>query len=206
MTSAIVPPRTPARRALHAAATGLLLSAPLLAAAPAGAAPVLQFAPFSGQGNVSVFDAAAGTGGWVGSLDGLSDPASSLPVAAVSTVLFTLDGLTGLLSGQFSFTTTDLGSTLEGLVSGTVSDPAILSQGGQFSLDYSITGGSGLFTDVRGYGLAFLDFDPAATGSDNYLESGLLVYSVPEPGSLLLSALALCALLGLRRRPHAARA
>ncbi len=201
MTCSNAPLRTPTVRAATALATGLLLSTSLLAIAPAQAAPVLQFAPFSGQGNVSVFDAAAGSGGWVGSLDGLLDPASSLPVAAVSTVLFTLDNLTGQLSGQFSFTTTDLGSTLEGLVSGTVSDAAILSSGGQFSLDYSITGGSGLFADVRGYGLAFVDFDPAATGSDNYRESGLLVYSVPEPGSLLLSALALCALLGLRRRP-----
>lgn len=172
------------------------------AATPAAASP-LQFDPFSGQGNVSVFDAAAGTGGWVGSLDGLTDPATGLATPALSFVLFTLDSLTHTLSGQFEFTTTDLGSTLTGLVQGTVSNDDILSQGGQFSLDYSITGGSGLFAGARGYGLSFLDFDAAAAaGSDNYRESGVMVYDVPEPSSLLLSALAIMALLGLRAAPR----
>lgn len=193
------PDQIPARLSRPLAA-GLLGSFTLLAAVPALASP-LQFDPFSGQGNVSVFDAAAGTGGWVGSLDGLTDPATGLPTPAVTTVLFTLDNLTHLLSGQFEFTTTDLGSTLMGLVQGTVSDAAILTQGGQFSLDYSITGGSGLFAGARGYGLAFLDFDPgAASGSDNYREAGVMVYDVPEPSGLLLSALAIVALLGLRGR------
>ncbi|MDT7838111.1 PEP-CTERM sorting domain-containing protein [Aquabacterium sp. OR-4] len=189
-----------ARTARTAGLAAATLATALLATAQAQAAPLLQFAPIGGSGNVSVFDAQAGTGGWVGGLDGLLDPALGLPAPAVSTVLFTLDHLTQMLSGQFEFSTTDLASTLVGLVSGTVSDAAILTQGGQFSLDYTITGGSGLLADVRGYGLAFVDFDPAAGGSDNYRESGLLVYSVPEPASLLLTGLALCAMLGLRSR------
>lgn len=180
-------------------AGSLLLGLAGLAAAPADASP-LQFDPFSGQGNVSVFDAAAGTGGWVGSLDGLTDPASGAAAPAVTTVLFTLDPLTHLLSGSFSFTTTDLASTMMGLLQGTVSDAAILTHGGQFSLDYTITGGSGLFDGARGYGLSFLDFDAfAAAGSDNYRESGVAVYDVPEPSSLLLTALAIGLLCAARR-------
>lgn len=177
-------------------AVGLLAGLGCLMAAPASASPLL-FNPFSGQGNVSVFDAGAGTGGWVGSLDGLTDPTGGQVAPAVTTVLFTLDPLTHALAGSFSFTTTDLASTLSGLLHGTASRDDILSQGGQFSLDYTITSGSGLFEGARGYGLAFLEFDAfAAAGSDNYHESGLAVYAVPEPSSLLLAWLALGLLAG----------
>lgn len=186
-------PLNPLKTFIQSAALAAALCVPV---AQAMASP-LQFDPFSGQGNVSVFDAAAGTGGWVGSLDGLTDPATGLATPAVTTVLFTLDGLTHRLSGQFEFTTTDLGSTLSGLVQGTVSVDDILTRGGQFSLDYSISGGTGLFAGASGYGLSFLDFDPlAAPGSDNHVESGVMVYAVPEPASPLLWALALCALAG----------
>jgi hypothetical protein len=126
------------------------------------------------------------------------DPTVPNPLSLVSVVLFTVDALNQTFTGSFDFSTTDLTSTLFGTVSGTVSSADILSLGGQFSVDYQILGGTGLFDGAQGFGLAFLDFNPVATAMDNYTDSGLLLFSVPEPATLGLVALALAGLLAHR--------
>lgn len=184
----------------------LAVAALLLAAAlPATADPVSYFVPYSGQGNVAVFDATAGTGGWVGSINPFPDPGVSAPLSLVSVVLFTVDAATQTFTGSFEFSTTDLLSMLFGDISGTVSAADILDAGGQFSIDYQILGGSGLFAGASGFGLAFLDFNPLAAGFDNYAETGLLSFTVPEPASLTLAILALLAALTLSRGPRKVR-
>ena len=183
-----------ARRTLRSPLLSSLLCATLLmplAISSAMAAPVNYFVPYLGQGNVSVFDASAGTGGWVGSIDEVPDPANpSPPLSLVSVVLFTLDCAAQTLMGTFEFTTTDLLSTLYGELTGTFLDSNILTQGGQFSLDYRIDGGTGQFARASGFGLAFVDFNPAGT-FNNYSESGLLVFTVPTPatGALVMAGL-----------------
>lgn len=204
MTAASVQPLpkpTPQRvaRALRAAALGLL--AALWLAPAAQAAPVL-FAPFSGSGNAVVFDTTTGEGGWVGSVLQDPDPAVADPLDLVSVVLFRFDPLTQALSGTFEFTrSADLGSALSGLVTGSTSDGNVFATGGQLALDYTITGGSGDFAGYSGFGLSFLQIDPAGL-PDNYSEAGLLVLSVPEPGTLPLLAGALGLLVMLRRWPR----
>jgi hypothetical protein len=185
-----------ARRAL----AGLALVLPLAAAAD----PVSFFVPFNGSGNVAVFDAAAGSGGWVGSLDQTPPPDVPNPLSLVSVVLFQLDAATQTLTGSFEFTSaSDLASTLYGTLSGSFFDADILTSGGQFSIDYAITGGSGAFFGASGFGLSFLNFDPTAS-FDNYAESGLLNFSVPAvvptPGTLALLAAGLLGLAVSRRQ------
>ncbi len=175
-----------------------------LALAPTAHAGPLVFAPFTGSGNAVVFDPSTGDGGWVGSIEQFPEPGLADPLQLVSVVLFRIDPLTQLLSGQFTFTrSADLGATLFGQVSGSTADADVFGQGGQIALDYSIQGGSGDFSGASGYGLSFLQVNPAGV-PDNYSESGLLVFSttqgVPEPGSLPLLAVALLALGLLRRR------
>jgi hypothetical protein len=177
----------------------LLLSACMAAPWAVQAAPATYFVPFVGAGNVSAFDASAGTGGWVGSIDQVAPPVVADPLSLVSFVLFTLDANTLQLVGSFEFTTTDLQSTLYGDVSGMVDSADALSQGGLFSLDYQIRGGSGAFQGATGFGLGFLSYDPGAT-ADNYAETGLLSFSVPEPGSLLLVGAGLLAVAWRRGR------
>jgi hypothetical protein len=179
----------------------LLLSGSLALALPlaAHAEPTTYFVPFAGSGNLSVFDAAAGTGGWVGSIDQVAPPVVSDPLALVSFVLFTLDANTLAVTGHFEFTSTDLASTLYGDVSGSAASADFFSLGGQLSLDYTILGGSGAYTDASGFGLAFLTYDPAGV-FNNYGEDGLLAFSVPEPGSLALAGLGLLAVLASRRK------
>jgi hypothetical protein len=185
-------------RAGFALCAGLVCSV-LGSSTTALAAP--QFSPYSGQGNVSVFDAAAGTGGWVGSLQGLVHPQNGDPFDLVSVVLFSVDGVSQTVNGQFEWTGAfDLGSRLFGQLSGTVSEADILLQGGQLALDYLIEGGTGVFAGVSGFGLAFIDFDPLASGDNNYTEAGLVVASVPVPASPLLAMTALVMLAALHRR------
>jgi hypothetical protein len=182
-----------ARRFLMAAT--LALSAPLVAQA----APQTYFVPYAGAGNLSVFDASAGTGGWVGSIDQTAPPVVDSPLSLVSFVLFTIDASALTLSGSFEFTTSDLLSSLYGDVSGSVSTADILALGGQFGLDYTIRGGTGAFLDASGFGLAFVNYDPAGT-FDNYSETGVLVASVPEPDTLALLTAGLVAARVSRRK------
>ncbi|MCU0919518.1 MAG: PEP-CTERM sorting domain-containing protein, partial [Burkholderiaceae bacterium] len=161
---------------------------------------------YTGSGNAVPFDAGTGAGGWVGAIDQVPDPGVSDPLSLVSFVVFTYNAAAGSLSGTFEFTrSADLGSTLFGVLTGSTTDPDIFGLGGQWSLDYDIQGGSGQFAGASGLGLAFLQFDPLAT-PDNYTESGLLVFNlpdpllVPEPASLSLVALGLLGALVLRRR------
>ena len=184
-------------RALRTAALALL---PLLALAPAAQAGPLVFAPFFGSGNAVVFDPSTGDGGWVGSIEQFPDPGVTDPLDLVSVVLFNYDMTSQMLSGEFTFTrSADLGATLFGLVSGSSTVADLFGQGGQLALDYTIQGGTGDFAGASGIGLSFLQFDPAGT-FDNYQEDGLLLFSVPEPGSLPLLAGALGVLAVLRRR------
>ena len=173
----------------------------LAGATAAQAEAVSYFVPYEGSGNVSVFDAAAGTGGWVGSIVQSPDPAVASPLSLVSVVLFTVDELTKTLTGTFEFSTTDLLSTLFGELSGAFVEDDILTGGGQFSIDYTVQGGTGLFSRATGFGLAFVDYDPRAAG-DNYRESGLLLFSVPTTTTLALAALGLLG-LALQRRTSA---
>lgn len=177
----------------------------LLGATAAQAEAVSYFVPYEGGGNVSVFDAAAGTGGWVGSIVQSPDPAVATPLELVSVVLFTVDEASNTLRGTFEFTSTDLLNTLFGELSGSFVDGDILSNGGQFSIDYTVLGGTGLFSRAIGFGLAFVDFNPLATG-DNYRESGLLAFEVPAAPTLALAALGLIGLALQRRNTPAGRA
>jgi hypothetical protein len=180
-----------ARRLLAALAIAL----PLAAAAE----PTTYFVPYNGAGNLSVFDASAGTGGWVGQIDQTPPPDVPEPLSLVSFVLFQLDYATQTLTGSFEFTTTDLASTLFGSLTGSFFDDDILTTGGQFSIDYSIGGGSGAFAGASGFGLAFVDFDPAGS-FNNYTESGLLNFTVPEPATLPLVAACLLGFAISRKR------
>jgi hypothetical protein len=185
-----------ARRLLGAVA----LLAPLLAAPVCQAGPVSDFVPFSGEGNLVAFDASAGTGGWTGSLTQAAPPVVASPLSLVEVVLFTLDASTHALSGHFELSSTDLLSTLYGDLSGSYAENDFLNTGGQLALDYSVLGGTGDFSNASGYGLAFLNFDPAGA-FNNYSSSGVLVLAVPEPGSLaLLASAALAGVLTRRRR------
>ena len=180
-----------ARRLLAAAAFALPLAS--------HADPVTLFVPFEGAGNVLVIDAAAGTGAWTGSIDQSPFPAVPAPLSLVSVVFFQLDALTQTLAGTFEFTSAaDLASTLFGQVSGSYADLDILNTGGQFFVEYTVQGGTGAFSAATGYGLSFLDFDPAGT-FNNYSEAGALVITVPTPATLTLAGLALLGLLWQRR-------
>lgn len=177
----------------------LLAAAALVLPLVAQADPVTLFVPYEGAGNVLVIDAAAGTGAWTGSIEQSAFPAVPMPLSLVSVVFFQLDALRQTLSGNFEFTTAaDLASTLFGQVSGSYVDLDILTNGGQFSIDYTILGGTGAFSKATGYGLSFLDFDPAGA-FNNYTEAGALVITVPAPATLALVSLALLGLLWQRR-------
>ena len=181
---------TQARRALLSPLLCAALFAPF-AIGTATAAPVDYVVPYLGEGNLSVFDATAGTGGWAGSILEVADPTNpNAPLSLVSVVLFTLDRTAHTLMGSFEFTTTDLLSTLYGELTGTFMDSNILTQGGQFSVDYRIDGGTGQFARASGFGLAFVDYNPAGT-FNNYGERGVLVFTVPSPatGALVLAGL-----------------
>lgn len=181
----------------HAVAA-LALAAAL--ASPARAAPLDLTAFTAGSGNLSVFDAAAGTGGWVGGLEGFADPFTAAPLSLVSVVLFTLDNATDTFTGTFEFTTSDLLSSFFGTLSGDADDD-VLVNGGQFRIDYQVLGGTGLFAAASGFGLALLDYGPNAM-PDNYLEAGLFVMQVPAPATLALATLGLVAMAGLGVAPR----
>jgi hypothetical protein len=173
------------------------MSAPLWAQAET----VTYFVPFNGAGNVSVFDPTVATGGWVGSLEQTAPPVVANPQSWVSVVLFSLNSAAQTLTGTFEFTNSaDLSATLFGNLTGSFGVSDILNQGGQFSIDYTITGGTGAFANATGFGLSFVDFDPRQT-FNNYMEAGLLNFSitaVPEPATWMLGALGLMFLAASR--------
>ena len=194
----------------------LLSSARLLALSAAFAVPFTStsafaadnidyFVPYSGEGNLVVFDAAAGTGGWVGAIDQSAFPVVATPLSFVSQVLFTLDAASNTFSGSFEFNTTDLLSSIFGNLSGSYASADVFQLGGQLSIDYQILGGSGQFAGASGFGLSLLDFDPAASSNpasfNNYSEAGLLSFTapVPEPSTWMLMGLGLGLLAWTRR-------
>jgi hypothetical protein len=183
-----------ARRATLAASLVLPMAAPLAA----HASVVSYFVPFEGAGNVSVFDAAAGTGGWVGSIDPTPDPLAQPPFPGVSTVLFSFDAVTQLLTGTFEISSGDLLSTLFGSLAGSTTEADWLGAGGQISLDYTVLGGTGAFEGARGFGLSFVNYDVRG-GFNNYAETGLLNFDVPAPATLALVLAGLLAMRAVRR-------
>jgi hypothetical protein len=195
-----------AMKSLFASVRWMALSAALVAsfALPAAHAAenVDYFVPYGGEGNLVVFDAAAGTGGWVGAINQSPFPVVASPLSFVSSVLFTLDAPSNTFSGNFEFTTTDLASSLFGNLSGSYANADVFNFGGQLSIDYQILGGSGQFAGASGFGLSLIDFDPTAS-FNNYSEAGLLAFTapVPEPSTWLLMGLGLGLLAWTRRAP-----
>ncbi len=195
-------------KSMFAAVRGMALSAALVASVTLPAAHAADnvdyFVPYGGEGNLVVFDAAAGTGGWVGAIDQSPFPVVASPLSFVSSVLFTLDAASSTFSGSFEFNTTDLASSLFGNLSGSYSNVSanadVFKLGGQLSIDYQILGGSGMFAGASGFGLSLIDFDPAGS-FNNYSEAGLLSFAapVPEPSTWLLMGLGLGLLAWTRR-------
>lgn len=186
------------RRLMAAATLGLA------AVSAAHAGPLSNFS-FAGDGNVLVFDALAGTGGWNGQITEFADPPLPELRSLASLVTFTYDASANVLTGLFEFTdAVDLLSSVFGTLMGRFTDPAgNLTDGGQLELDYSVLGGTGLFSGSSGFGLSFLSFDPKSAAFNNYREDGLLVVgaatAVPLPGSVPLVGLGLAlALLASR--------
>ncbi len=153
--------------------------------------------PFDGSGNVSIFDPAATSGGWVGSIND-----SSSPLSFVSFVLFDLNNVTRQLTGTFEFTTTDLASSLMGTVSGFSLSPTFADTGGRLLLNYTIASGTGQYTGATGFATSQLTYVNDPFAFDNYTETGLIAFAVPEPGTYALMAVGLMAIggLSLRRR------
>ncbi|MBN8511080.1 MAG: hypothetical protein J0L57_21025 [Burkholderiales bacterium] len=160
--------------------------------------------PFAGQGNLLVFDAATGSGGWNGEIRAVSDPATPPALSFAVLVTFDYDATANRLHGRFEFTQADdLASSVFGRVRGGFTDAAgSLDAGGQLALDYDVRGGTGRYAGTSGFALSFLSFDPRADGDANYTEHGLLV-AVPEPGMAWLMAAGLLLLAPRhRRRAH----
>jgi len=186
------------RQGLAAVACMLCLAEP-----PAQAASLPNFV-FDGRGNLLVFDAASGSGGWNGEISEFADPALSAPLSFAVLVTFDYDVVLNRLLGSFEFTQADdLSSSIFGNVAGGVTAAAgSLAGGGQLALEYQVMGGTGRYAGLSGFGLSFLGFDPSASGThNNYFEQGLIV-AVPEPSVAGLMAFGLLALALVRiRRP-----
>lgn len=182
-------------RALVCAAVVLPLAAPL----SANADPVSLDVLFDGSGSLN-FDSVANTGVWMGTLVdlGFAPAPPSLP-ALTSQVSFSLSGTA--LSGMFAFSD-GAANTLTGLLDGTLASGSF-ADGGQLLIDYTVDGGTGLFSGATGFAISILDFLAPVNGSRAYTEVAtgvLVVQQVPEPAGLTLAGVALLALLATRRK------
>lgn len=154
---------------------------------------------FGGQGSL-VFDAATSTGAWTGTIDESPFPPVPSPLGLLSVVNFSFDSTSGLLMGMFEITSaSDFTTTLIGRLDGELLQGDFAS-GGQLGLNYTVDDGSGMFASAQGFGISLLDFAAPVQGFSDYTEAGVLVFSVPEPAGLALSAVALLALVASRRK------
>lgn len=117
----------------------------------------------------------------------------------LSSFIFNMTSGTG--TGGFEFT--QGGSSFSGTIA-TASAPVALGPG--FEIQYTVTGGTGLFAGSTGGGNGLIRIVSDITGAPPYayLEAGIMnVTPIPEPATALLMLGGVAALLGRRLRKSA---